>query len=74
MRKTVYIKPSSKKGPPVLEGGDGVLTVYVLEPAVDGKANAALIAILAKHYGVSKTNICIVRGATARRKAIEIID
>ena len=42
---TVTVKPGSRKGPLVEAGEDGTLTVYVRDPAVDGKANtAALVA------------------------------
>jgi uncharacterized protein YggU (UPF0235/DUF167 family) len=38
----------------------------------DGKANAALIALLAATLGVPKSTIEIVTGATARLKRVEI--
>lgn len=38
----------------------------------DGKANDALIALLAKALPVAKSAIAIVSGATARLKRIEI--
>lgn len=37
-----------------------------------GKANKALIQLLSKHFGVSKSSITIVRGETSRLKIIEI--
>ena len=37
-----------------------------------GKANAALIALLAKTWRVPKSNISVVRGATSRLKTIRI--
>jgi uncharacterized protein len=38
----------------------------------DGKANAALEALLAKALGVAKGRVKVARGATARLKAVEI--
>lgn len=38
----------------------------------DGKANAALIALLAKTLGIAKGRIRIVGGGTARNKLVEI--
>ena len=38
----------------------------------DGKANAALEAMLAKAFGVAKRKVKVARGATARLKAVEI--
>ncbi len=72
MKYTVLIKPNSKKGPLVEQQGDGSLIVYARQPAVDGKANTALIELLAKYFDVPKTSIAIVRGQTARNKIIEI--
>ncbi len=40
--------------------------------AEDGKANKALIALLAKTFGVAKSSIRIASGETARLKTIEI--
>jgi uncharacterized protein YggU (UPF0235/DUF167 family) len=44
----------------------------VAAPPEDGKANAALIALLAKTLGVPKSAIRIASGETARMKAIVI--
>jgi uncharacterized protein YggU (UPF0235/DUF167 family) len=72
MKINIHIKPNSKKGPLVEVGDDGLI-VYVREVAVDNRANEALVKLLAKHYGVPKTRIKIIRGHTSRRKAVEII-
>ena len=42
-------------------------------PAHDGKANAALIEFLAKHYGVPRRNVRITSGLKSRQKRV-IID
>ena len=59
MRITVQVKPGSKKGPLVESADDGSLTVFIKERAVDGAANEGLIAVLAKHFRVSKSEITI---------------
>ncbi len=51
--------------------GDGV-KVKVAAPASDGKANARLVAFLAKTLGIPRRNIGIVSGETSRDKLIEI--
>ena len=38
----------------------------------DGKANAALEALLAKALGVAKSQVKVARGATARLKSVAI--
>jgi hypothetical protein len=48
------------------------LKVYVTAVPENGKANEAVIALLAKHWGLSKSQIRIIRGATDSHKLIEI--
>lgn len=72
MDLTVRVKPGSSKGPLVEPGGAGELTVYLNERAVDGAANDALVKVLAKHLGVSKSRVEIVRGHTSRVKQVRI--
>jgi uncharacterized protein (TIGR00251 family) len=53
------------------EGGKA-LKVAVTAAPEDGKANAAVIALLAQEWGVAKSAISVVSGATDRRKVVEI--
>lgn len=68
----VRVKPGSRKGPLVETGADGGLTVYVREPAVDGKANRAVQTLLATHFGVPRSHVELVSGPTARLKRFRI--
>lgn len=68
----VRVKPGSRKGPLVETGPDGELTIYVREPAVDGKANAAVIRLLAEHLGVTRSRIELAAGATSRLKRFRV--
>ena len=52
---------------------DGVLRVYTTVAPENGRANDAVIKALAKHFGVAKSQIKIVRGIAARDKIIAII-
>ena len=72
-RYAVLIKPNSRKGPCVELQYDGLLVVYVREPAVDGKANVALTQVLAEHFDLPKTHVKIVRGHTSRHKVVEVV-
>ena len=67
----VLVKPNSKKGPLVVTSGT-MLTVYLREKPIDGEANAALIKLLAKNFGVAKKRIAIKTGTRGRKKLIEI--
>lgn len=68
----VRVKPGSRKGPLVESDIDGGLIVYVREPAVDGKANQAVISLLAQHFDVPKSRVQLASGATARIKRFRV--
>lgn len=72
MNVTVRVKPGSKKGPLVQPALDGSLLVYVREPAVEGRANQALVKILAEYFGVAKSQIRILKGHSSRTKIIKL--
>lgn len=50
---------------------DGTLRVHTTTAPTDGKANDAVIKMLARHFDVPKSSIKIIRGATSRDKVIE---
>ncbi len=51
---------------------DGILKAYVKAPPDKGKANKALIKLIAKKYGVRKSGVTIVAGITSRNKTVEV--
>ena len=51
---------------------DGRLLVRVTAPPVDGKANAAVCALLAGALGVPRGAVQVVRGETLRDKLVRI--
>jgi uncharacterized protein len=69
---TVIVKPRSRKGPLVEVGDDGALTIYVQERAVEGKANEAVVGLLAAHLGVPRSRVKLVSGATSRVKRFRV--
>jgi uncharacterized protein len=68
----VQVKPGSRKGPLVEIGPNGQLTIYVREPAVDGKANDAVARLLAAHLQLPRSRVELVSGATSRHKRFRI--
>lgn len=56
----------------VLDDGKVIYKVYVTAVAEDGKANQAVIELLAKALGVPKSALTITRGETSRDKVIQI--
>jgi uncharacterized protein len=68
----VKVKPGSRKGPLVEVGANGQLTIYVQEPAVDGRANDAVSRLLAAHLDVPPSRVQLVSGATSRMKRFRV--
>ena len=50
----------------------GAWLAQLRSPPVDGKANAELIALVAKRFGCSTSAVSIRRGASSRRKLVKI--
>jgi len=56
----------------VLDDGATVLRVRVTEPPEGGKANAALIRLLAKAWKLPKSALTLVAGHSDRRKTLAV--
>ncbi len=50
-----------------------IFKVWVKEPAVDGKANAAIVKALAAHFQVPRASVVLVSGLSARIKRFSIL-
>ncbi len=78
MRLAVRLTP--RGGREAIDGwavdGDGrpYLKVRVAAPPVEGAANAALLALLAKTLGVPRSSLSIASGAGARLKLVDLGD
>lgn len=51
---------------------DGRLKVFVTAPAVEGAANAAVIEVIAKAFGIKRHAVSVRSGHTSRRKTIAL--
>lgn len=72
---TLKVKLIPKSSRNQIEGKSGdTYRIKVTAPPVDGKANEALIDLLAGRLGVAKRNIRIVSGASSRMKTLLISD
>ena len=49
-----------------------IYKVYVTAPAVEGRANKAVIGLLAEYFGVKKNQIEIIKGLKYAKKTINI--
>jgi len=67
----VRVIPRSRRNSVVWEAGE--LKVHLTAPPVDGAANEALVALLAKQFALPKRSITIVHGATGKKKMVEMV-
>ena len=72
MKIPATIKPNSRHREEVVVGSDGTYIIYTKAPAIDGRANAAAIKLLAKYFGVPQSQVKLVRGATSKHKVFDI--
>ena len=63
----VKVKPNAREDR-LSPGDEGVWLAQIKEPPVDDKANDALIALIAGHFGLRKNQILIKSGASSRIK------
>lgn len=81
MKIFVKVKPNSKENkveepaPRLLQTDDRLNDYYIVrvkEPPFEGKANDAVLVALARHFGVSRSEVRLVSGATSKTKVFEI--
>lgn len=65
----IYVVPGASRSAFVGEY-DGMLKVQIAAPPVDGKANKAIRAFVAKTLGLKKGDIDIASGKTSKRKRL----
>jgi uncharacterized protein len=68
---TVRLQPRARRTEIVGERG-GVVVVRVTAPPVDGKANAALCALIARMVRIPSSRVDVVRGQTSRDKVVRV--
>ena len=71
MKIDIKVIPKAKRNL-IREEEHGRYKVYLNAPAVDGKANKAVIGLLAEFFGVRRSEIEIIKGLRAREKTIFI--
>jgi uncharacterized protein (TIGR00251 family) len=68
---SIRVQPRARRDEVVGERA-GAIVIRLAAPPVDGKANAALTAFIAKAAGVPRSRVEIVRGASARDKLVRV--
>lgn len=67
---SVRVTPKASRNAVVAE--DGAIRVYVTVVPEGGKANAAVVKLLAKALGLAKSRLVLIRGETARDKVFRV--
>ena len=69
---TVELRAQPRARRTALACSGGALKAQVTAPAEDGKANAAVIDLLAATWKLPKSSFAVTRGATSRDKVLSI--
>ncbi len=72
LKVITHAKKSEVVGDDVDLFGARILRVKISQPPEDGKANKALIELLAEYLSVKKNSIAIIAGEKSTHKIIEI--
>jgi uncharacterized protein (TIGR00251 family) len=72
MKIQVKVKPNSKTEE-LSRQGDSFI-VKVKEPPKEGRANQAVIKLLAEHFGVPQSQVRILSGFRSRNKVVEVVE
>jgi uncharacterized protein (TIGR00251 family) len=72
MKIQVKVKPNSKSEELSQEGDSFIIKVK--EPPKEGKANQAVIKLLAEHFGVPQSQVRILSGFKSKNKVIEVAE
>lgn len=70
-RLTLRVTPGARSES--IEIGDGVVLVKVRTKPQDGKANEAVLELLAEALGVATSRLQLLRGATGREKLVRLL-
>ncbi len=67
----IRLQPRAKREGVVGERGEAIV-IRVTAPPVDGKANAAVCALIAKLLRIPPSRVSVVRGQTSRDKTVRV--
>lgn len=67
----VKVKPTARTSR-LVELDDGTWLAELKSPPTEGKANAELIRLIARHFGVTRAQVTIKSGVSGRRKLVQI--
>lgn len=68
----VKVKPNARVSSFEESGNGGAWLAQLKSPPVDGKANAELVALVARHFSCRKSAVSIKSGASGRMKLVQV--
>jgi uncharacterized protein (TIGR00251 family) len=68
---TITVKPNARDSV-LAQDAEGRWSARLRAPPVDGKANAALLALVAAHFGCPPSKVRLVGGAGSRTKRVDV--
>lgn len=71
MKIFVRVKPNAKQEK-IEKAGERDFLIWVKEKPQEGKANQAVIRVLAEYFGVLKSEVILLKGQTSREKVFEV--
>jgi uncharacterized protein (TIGR00251 family) len=66
----VRVQPRAKRNTVI--AGENTIKIYVTAPAEDGRANAAVVDLIAEWLRVKRRQVNILSGPTSRNKVIAV--
>lgn len=70
----VRVTPKAAKNRVTCDPETGEVRVYVTVVPEGGKANAAVVKLLSKEFGIAKSRFDLIRGQTSRDKVFAVLD
>lgn len=70
MTVAIRVVPNAKKT--FLKEEHGNVKLYITKPALEGKANKEVVAVMAKLLGLRKGDVAIVKGEKSREKVLSL--
>ncbi len=71
MKISVNVKPNAKQVK-IERLNESHFLIRVKEKPQEGKANRAVIKVLAEYFGIPQTDVALVKGQSSREKVFEI--
>jgi uncharacterized protein (TIGR00251 family) len=69
----IAVKPRSRTSE-LEQLPDGTWLARIKSPPIDGKANQELVALIARHFALHRSQVAIKSGASGRTKIVQIRD